>query len=103
MKTKITDEYGRDPFRMIKTLPDNPLFEDCPIKPSDELIEAAEELYLKFVYDPPTYISSKDGQIIFEWNHYKTDKLLRKHLYYSKELVIKDSINMEWHTYNYDI
>lgn len=103
MIKKITDKNGRDPFRNIRILPDQPLFKDCPVKPSEETIEAAEDLYLKFAYDPPNYISVKDEQIIFEWNHYKTDKLLRKHLSYSKELVIKDSINMEWRTFNYDL
>lgn len=100
---KILNQFGKDPFWLIKDLPDQPLFKDCPVKPSEETIEAAEDLYLKFAYDPPDYISVKDEQIIFEWNHYKTDKLLRKHLYYSKELVIKDSTNMEWRTFNYDL
>lgn len=98
---KILNEFGKDPFWLIKDLPDKPLFKDCPIKPSEETIEIVEELYLKFAYDPPNYISVKDEQIIFEWNHYKTDKLLRKHLYYSKELIIKDHTNMEWKTYDY--
>lgn len=102
MITKITDEYGRDPFSNIRILPDQPLFKDCPVKPSEETIEAAEDLYLKFAYDPPNYISVKDEQIIFEWNYYKPGKLInQKKLYHSKELIIKDSKNIEWNTYDY--
>lgn len=103
-RVKVTDKHGKNPFWLIESLPDRPLFSDCPVKPSKKTIEAAEELYLKFAYDPPTYISSKDEQIIFEWNYYKPGKFVNeKRLYYSKELIIKDPINMEWKTYHYPV
>lgn len=101
MRKKILNNNKVDPFAIIRSLPDKPLFKDCPIKPSEETIEAAEELYLKFSYDPPTYVSAKDEQVILEWNHYKKDSLLRDRLIYSKELVVKDSKNLEWRTFDY--
>lgn len=101
MRKKILNSNRVDPFAIIRSLPDKPLFKDCPIKPPEETIEAAEELYLKFSYDPPTYVSSKDEQVILEWNRYKKDSLLRDCLVYSKELVVKDSKNLEWRTFDY--
>lgn len=100
MKKQILNDRKVDPFSIIRQLPDNPLFEDCPIKPPEETIEAAEELYLKFAGDPPHYVSSYDEQVILEWHYYKKNGI-KKELYYSKELVVKDPINMEWRTYDY--
>lgn len=100
MKKKILNERNVDPFSIIRDLPEKPLFQDCPIKPSEETIEAAEELYLKFVGDPPHYVLSYDEQVILEWRYYKKNGIHRD-IYYSKELVVKDPINMEWRTYNY--
>ncbi|HUU88264.1 MAG TPA: hypothetical protein VMX17_10990 [Candidatus Glassbacteria bacterium] len=100
MKKQILNEKGKDPFWLIRDMPDKPLFKDCPIKPPEETINAAEELYLKFSYDPPHYISAYDEMVILEWHYYKK-RGIKKELYYSKELVVKDSINLEWRTYDY--
>lgn len=101
MRKQILNSNRVDPFSIIRSLPDKSLFKDCPIKPPEQTIEAAEELYLKFSYDPPTYVSAQDEQVILEWNYYKKDSLLRDCLIYSKELVVKDSRNLEWRTFNY--
>lgn len=101
MKHKILNEKGVNPFSVIRTLPDMPLFKDCPIKPKEETIKAAENLYLKFSHEPPTYVSSKDEQVIFEWNYYKKDDL-GDNLIYTKELVVKDSLNSEWREFKYE-
>lgn len=98
MKTVMNNT--RDAFWVIETLPDRPLFADCPVKPPEEVIDAAEELYLKLA-DKPTYISVNDAQIIFEWHYYRSNGV-KKELYYSKELVFKDQINLEWKTFNYE-
>ena len=60
MKKQILNERGKDPFWLIRDMPDKALFKDCPIKPPEETINAAEELYLKFSYDPPHFISAYD-------------------------------------------
>ena len=99
MKKRI--DHKVDPFSTIRLLPERPLFKDCPVKPPKETIESAEELYLKFSFDPPSYVSTKDDWIIFEWQYYRKDKFLRDHLVYAKELTIKDATNMEWNTYDY--
>lgn len=95
MKQKILNDRKVDPFSIIRQLPQMPLFEDCPVKPSDETIDAAEELYLKFG-EAPHYVSSYDEKIIFEWYHpnRKNPKMLR-------ELVFNDSKNLEWRVYDY--
>lgn len=100
MKKQILNERGKDPFWLIRDMPDKALFKDCPIKPPEETINAAEELYLKFSYDPPHFISAYDEQIILEWHYYRKN-CAKKELYYTKELVVKDPINMEWRTYDY--
>lgn len=101
MKTKILDEKGRNPFWLIETLPDQPLFSDCPVKPSQETIDAACDLYFKFG-DKPTFIGVNDEQIVFEWHYYKPGKIANvKELYHSKELIFKDPINLEWREYDY--
>ena len=100
MKKQIVNEQGKDPFWLIRDMPDKPLFKDCPIKPPEETINAAEELYLKFSYDPPHYISAYDEMVILEWQYYRK-KGIKKELYYSKELIVKDPINLEWRTYDY--
>lgn len=102
MRKKILNQNGIDPFAIIRSLPTRSLFHNCPIKPSEETIETAEDLYLKFSFDPPTYVSSKDEQVILEWNYYKKDHLLRNQLAYSKELIIKDPINLEWKVFDYE-
>ena len=56
MKKKILNDHNVDPFSIIRELPDKPLFKDCPVKPTEETISAAEDLYLKFGYDPPHYV-----------------------------------------------
>ena len=43
MRQKILNKNRVDPFSIIRTLPDRPLFKDCPVKPTEETIEAAEE------------------------------------------------------------
>lgn len=96
---KVTDKYGKNPFWIIESLPDRPLFQDCPVKPPQDVIDAAEDMYLKFS-EPPTYISSHNEQIIFEWNYYRKDGIHNK-LYYSKELIFKDAINLEWRDRHY--
>ena len=68
MKKQIVNEQGKDPFWLIRDMPDKPLFKDCPIKPPEETINAAEELYLKFNCDPPHYISAYDEMVILEWH-----------------------------------
>jgi len=97
MKKKILNDHNVNPFWIIRDLPDVPLFKDCPIKPSEETILAAEELYLKFSYDPPHYVSSCDEYIILEW-YYPS----RIHPKMCKELVVKDPINLEWRVYEWD-
>jgi hypothetical protein len=94
MKEQILNDKKVNPFSIIRSLPDRALFQDCPIKPEESTIEAAEEMYLRFC-DPPTYVSSYDEQIIFEWYYpnMRTPK-------YVKELVFKDSTNMEWKDYH---
>jgi len=87
MKKKILNDHNVNPFWVIRDLPDIPLFKDCPIKPSEETILAAEELYLKFSYDE---------YIILEW-YYPS----RIHPKMCKELVVKDPINLEWRVYEY--
>jgi hypothetical protein len=99
MKNKILNKKNKNPFWLIRDMPDRPLFKDCPVKPSEETIAAAEEIYLK-LGEQPTYISAYDEQIILEWHYYKKNGI-KKELYYTKELVVKDPINMEWRTYNY--
>lgn len=101
MKHKVVNDRNVDPFGIIRMLPDKKLFQDCPIKPSEKTIETAEEIYLKLSYDPPHYVSSYDEQIILEWNYYKKNGI-KKQLYYSRELVVKDSTNLEWRTFNYN-
>ena len=95
MKKKILNDRKVDPFAIIRSLPDKPLFEDCPVKPAEETIEAAEEFYLRFA-EPPSYVSSYDEQVILEWHcpTMKNPKMVR-------ELVFKDATNLEWRTYNY--
>jgi len=95
MKKKILNDRKIDPFAIIRSLPDKPLFEDCPVKPAEETIEAAEEFYLRFA-EPPSYVSSYDEQVILEWHwpNMKNPKMVR-------ELVFKDAINLEWRSYNY--
>ena len=101
MKQKILNKNGVNAFWVIETLPDRPLFSDCPIRPPQETIDSAEELYLK-LGDKPTYISVNNEQIIFEWHYYKPGKFAnQKELYYSKELIIKDPINLEWREFRY--
>lgn len=100
MKHKILNDRKTDPFGIIRMMPDQALFKDCPVKPPEKTIEAAEEIYLKLSYDPPHHISSYDEQIILEWNYYRKNGI-KKELCYSKELVVKDPINLEWKTYNY--
>lgn len=102
MRQKILNDKKIDPFSIIRSLPEQPLFKDCPVKPTEETIEAAEELYLMFAYDPPTYVSSNNEQVILEWNRYKKDSLLRDSLVYSRELVVKDPTNLEWREFRYE-
>lgn len=102
MRQKILNKNKIDPFAVIRSLPEQPLFKDCPVKPTEETIEAAEELYLMFAYDPPTYVSSCDEQVILEWNHYKKDSKNNNTLFYSKELIVKDPINLEWKEFRYE-
>lgn len=100
MKHKIINDRNTDPFGIIRMMPDKKLFQDCPIKPPESTIKAAEEIYLKLSSDPPHHVSAYDEQIILEWNYYKKNGI-KKELYYSKELVVKDAINLEWRTFNY--
>lgn len=94
---------GRDPLRMVRMLPDQPLFKDCPVKPSNDTINVAEDLYLRFLLDPPNYVSIENDAIVFEWNHYRMGKLHnQKILVYSQELVIKDANNIAWRTIDYE-
>lgn len=94
---------GRDPFRMIRVLPDQPLFQDCPIKPSDDTIDAAEDIYLKFMHNTPDYIAVENDAIVFEWNNYRPGKLKnQKILMYSQELVIRTAKDIEWRTIDYE-
>lgn len=95
MKKKILNDRKVDPFAIIRMLPDKALFKDCPIKPPEETIQAAEEFYLKFA-EQPSYVSSYEEQIILEWHwpSMKNPKMVR-------ELVFKDAINLEWRTYDY--
>lgn len=102
MRQKILNKNKIDPFAVIRSLPEQPLFKDCPVKPTEETIEAAEELYLKFAYDPPTYVSSNNEQVILEWNYYKKVSRYNEKLVYSKELIIKDPINLEWKEFRYE-
>lgn len=91
----------KDAFWAIEILPDQPLFADCPVRPPQDTIDAASDLYYK-LGDKPTYISVNNDQIIFEWHYYKTGKFANiKELYYTKELIFKDPINLEWRTYDY--
>ena len=98
MKKKILNDHNVDPFSIIRELPDKPLFKDCPVKPTEETISAAEDLYLKFGYDPPHYVSSYDEYVILEL-YYPT----RINPKICKELVVKDPINLEWRVYEYGI
>jgi len=98
MKNIISAE-GKNPFWVIETLPDKPLFSDCPVRPPQDTIDAASDLYYKFG-DKPTYVSVNDDHIVFEWHYYKQNGI-KKELYYSKELIFKDPINLEWRTYDY--
>lgn len=93
MKKKILNDRKVDPFAIIRMLPERPLFKDCPVKPKEETIEAAEEFYLRFA-EPPTYVSSVDEQVILEWHWptMKNPKIIR-------ELVFKDATNLEWRTF----
>jgi hypothetical protein len=95
MKTKILNDHNVNPFRIIRELPDVPLFKDCPIKPPEETIEAAEDFYLRFA-EPPSYVSSIDEQVILEWYWptMKNPKIIR-------ELIFKDATNLEWRVYDY--
>jgi hypothetical protein len=95
MKTKILNDRKVDPFAIIRSLPDQPLFKDCPVRPSDKTIEAAEDFYLRFA-EPPSYVSSNDEKVILEWYWptIKNPKMI-------KELIFKDAINLEWRTYDY--
>jgi len=100
MKNKFE---GLDPFSTIRMLPDQPLFKDSPVKPSDDRIDLAEDIYLKFMHKPPDYIAVEGDAIVFEWNTYKPGKLKNQRiLTYSQELVIKDAKNIEWRTINYE-
>jgi len=95
MKKKILNDRKVDPFSIIRSLPEKSLFKECPTKPPEETIEAAEDFYLRFA-EPPSYVSSLDEQVILEW-HWPTmqnPKMI-------KELIFKDAINLEWRTYNY--
>lgn len=94
---------GIDPFSSIRMLPENKLFADCPIKPSDNTIDVAEDVYIKFMYNKPDYITVEDSAIVFEWNHYRPGKLKNQKIpTYSQELVIKDEQHIEWRTINYE-
>lgn len=95
MKKKILNDRKVDPFAIIRSLPDKPLFKDSPIKPPEQTIEAAEDFYLRFS-EQPTYVSSWDEKVILEWHWPSKEKpkMLR-------ELIFHDHKNLEWKSYDY--